>query len=117
MSKWINSIYTFGSHVLVFSTCSLFSNEWVSVEEKLPEPLVFVLVTDASTALCPISIATQLAGQWMIFCGDNSCNSIILDSFGWELNSDQITHWMSLPKPPREIDSDVELQKLLEHVD
>ena len=52
-------------------------NEWVSVEERLPEPTYCVLVytTDYSIEVD----ALDSDGEWMSF---------------------EVTHWMSLPAPP-----------------
>lgn len=52
-------------------------NEWVSVEERLPEPTYCVLVytTDYSIEVD----ALDSDGEWMSY---------------------EVTHWMSLPEPP-----------------
>ena len=54
-------------------------NEWVSVEERLPEPTYCVLVytTDYSIEVD----ALDSDGEWMSF---------------------EVTHWMPLPKSPKE---------------
>ena len=52
-------------------------NEWVSVDEGLPEPTYCVLVY---TADCSIEVdAIGSDGEWMSF---------------------EVTHWMPLPEPP-----------------
>ena len=54
-------------------------NEWVSVEDRLPEPTYCVLVytTDYSIEVD----ALDSDGEWMSF---------------------EVTHWMPLPEPPKE---------------
>ena len=56
-------------------------NEWVSVEERLPEPTYCVLVytTDYSIEVD----ALDSDGEWMSY---------------------EVTHWMSLPAPPEKED-------------
>lgn len=56
--------------------------EWISVEEKLPEPLINVLVTDGESVDIDWFMRSS---QEFMHGGRNR----------W-------THWMPLPKPPKE---------------
>ena len=61
-------------------------NRWISVEERLPEDGVDVLIYDRENLEAPISSASHRSGR------------------GWvcdlELYFDGPTHWMPLPEPP-----------------
>ena len=61
----------------------LAQREWISVEDRLPEEHGPVLVSDG------INVWDQA------YCSDG---------FGWQTSS--ITHWQSLPAPPKEADND-----------
>lgn len=52
-------------------------NEWVSVEERLPEPTYCALVYTTDYSIEVDAIGSD--GEWMSF---------------------EVTHWMSLPEPP-----------------
>ena len=56
--------------------------EWISVEEKLPKPLINVLVTDGESVDIDWFMRSS---QEFVHGGRNR----------W-------THWMSLPEPPKE---------------
>lgn len=59
--------------------------EWISVEERLPEPWVEVLVYRGADWPV-VSCETDTNGNWLHFFN--------------------ITHWMPLPEPPKEADND-----------
>ena len=55
--------------------------EWISVKDRLPEPTYCVLVVGAYSEMAIDALGTD--GEWMGMVED-------------------ITHWMPLPKPPKE---------------
>lgn len=59
--------------------------KWIPVTERLPEENDVVLITD----------------------GYNTGTAFLIDGYGWnspfdDVNTSHITHWMPLPKPPKE---------------
>ena len=69
-------------------------NEWISVDDMLPDNGNRVLVFIGSCYEC-ITIGDTLSdsdGSWLI---DNS-----LDEFGHSYVTWDVTHWMPLPEPP-----------------
>ena len=57
--------------------------KWISVEERLPEPLVDVLVHYEDGEVC--------VGVWFE----------LFSHFLGEDDDNRVTHWMPLPKPPK----------------
>ena len=55
--------------------------EWISVKDRLPKPTYCVLVVGAYSEMAIDALGTD--GEWMGMVED-------------------ITHWMPLPKPPKE---------------
>ena len=66
---------------------------WVSVEERLPDTGVDVLVKFPHN----MAVASIDIGEWVVNSGDGWCTDINLA--GGEKNP---THWMPLPEPPKE---------------
>lgn len=67
-------------------------SEWINVKDKLPEINKEVLIYRGSYIGVPMSIYTYLGhDEWE-------------DEYGYWTRADDegITHWMPLPKPPRE---------------
>lgn len=68
-------------------------SKWISVEERLPENSIGVLVTDG----------TDVSEGWLCTCSSKEGAKVV-----WGLGSnddgpyDPITHWMPLPEPPKE---------------
>ncbi len=61
-------------------------SEWIKCSERMPENFVDVLVTDGSY----VEIMTLLGdGSWLV----------LLEEWATYVSVDNITHWMSLPKP------------------
>ena len=72
--------------------------EWISVEERLPERGVKVLTyMDFSKS--------EEKREWGVVIGDNTYNGMFVGSGHrkavWEWQSDFVTHWMPLPEPPK----------------
>lgn len=68
-------------------------SEWISVKDRLPEPLVYVLVYIPDDV--PYTIREGFlspSGMWHASLYDRGHS--------------EITHWMPLPKPPKEDDDD-----------
>ena len=61
--------------------------EWISVDDNLPNRQVNVLVASKHDFLCIASLT------------NNHKNNKFYDGDGFAINS--ITHWMPLPKPPK----------------
>lgn len=70
------------------------SNDWISVEDKLPEKDVTVISTDGED---------QYFDSWCNYheCPVSFSSQTIITGEGWE-SEKEITHWMLLPKPPKE---------------
>ena len=64
--------------------CNFCKDQWISVDERLPEPLVNVLVWDKTWGDVMYAYVTR-HNEWV---------GVIL--------SHEITHWMPLPEPPKE---------------
>ena len=78
------------------------SNEWISVEDRLPEQLDDVLVCEKWEPL-PFVAYIGSDGIWTANHCHLECDTgiwgnggIIIDNF----ESKDITHWMPLPSPP-----------------
>ena len=63
-------------------------SEWISVDERLPEDAIDVLVFVRNGNLSYTCIAHTLKGRWL-------SRGILLD---------KVTHWMGIPDPPKEAD-------------
>lgn len=67
--------------------------EWISVEERLPDDGIRVIVADcdpdddAQTQLVTLSCRCPALGRWV--------------DYGDGLNWRRVTHWMPLPEPPK----------------
>ena len=80
----------------------IFMSEWISVEDRLPDESVSVLVKQA---YCDeIMIAFLRSEFWIEQCENESVNGDAwVDTTICRLSSpeyDRITHWMPLPEPP-----------------
>jgi hypothetical protein len=56
--------------------------EWISVDERLPEPNTWVTVYNPKGEYTRIDTDEIVGGNWVRNCG-------------------KVTHWMPLPKPPK----------------
>lgn len=56
-------------------------SEWISVEERLPEPYTWVTVYNPNCIYTKIDADEIVGGNWVRHCG-------------------KVTHWMPLPEPP-----------------
>lgn len=63
-------------------------NEWVSVEDAVPDPGVRVLATDG-----------VFVGEGYINCYGKWCRP---NGMKWNMFNEEVTHWMALPKSPKE---------------
>ena len=70
--------------------------QWISVEKRLPKPYVSVLLYDAGEP------ATVFEGYYVpednLFMAANLHHGLI----GRLLVGEEVTHWMDMPKPPKE---------------
>ena len=64
------------------------ANEWISVKERLPEVEADILayIGEGSFVVC-----------WMTHDGYWQCPAYLMDK-------DDVTHWMPLPEPPKEVE-------------
>ncbi len=82
-------------------------NEWISVKDRFPEKYDFVLVfanNKGTNEPKPISIARiNDVFEWE-FCNHRSPmpNYGAYMDIEYDMDSDDITHWMLLPKPPKD---------------
>lgn len=72
-------------------------SEWISVKDKVPELMSYVLTYAPSFAL---PITTQLYGRQVTFGGE------VID--GFQMRDGRITHWMPLPEPPKVMKEEAE---------
>lgn len=66
-------------------------SEWISVEERLPEQSVEVLVYDFVDSMDVMFLEVDDDG-YRFWADDN----------GYEYSIHDVTHWMPLPEPPKE---------------
>lgn len=81
-----------------------FKDAWISVKDKLPEMYEYVLVfaqMPGTNEPCPISIARYDSKKWEFF-NDDSNNACACGDLTWNIESEEITHWMPLPRIPSE---------------
>ena len=78
---------------------------WISVEDRLPsleglEPdeVEYVLVSEQSFD----AITGEKLGNYVSICGFGHDGWSKFDNFGY-VRTENITHWMPLPEPPREV--------------
>lgn len=57
-------------------------SEWISVEERLPEPYTWVMVYNPNGKYTKIDTDEIVGGNWVRNCG-------------------KVTNWMPLPEPPK----------------
>jgi len=78
-------------------------SEWISVKDMLPDDYEFVLVyseMQGTNEPCPITIARWNSKKWETLCNEEENNACAKGDLFWSTNSEEITHWMPLPKPP-----------------
>lgn len=68
-------------------------HKWISVEERLPEYGVSVLVADAREGFI---------GKWWLKAGTDTRNGkdFWVDDSDYGFSFAEVTHWMPLPEPP-----------------
>ena len=62
--------------------------EWISVDDRLPEPWKQVLIYSRHD-FCEVALYIGIPGKWRV-----TWNHDMLDA-------DSVTHWMPLPQPPK----------------
>lgn len=80
--------------------------EWISIEEELPYPYDFVLVlstTKGTNEPKPMTLARLIPGgklwEFLHEYKDGSGVGVYQD-LEWNVDMEDITHWMPLPSPP-----------------
>lgn len=79
--------------------------EWISVKDRLPETYFFVLVYSkmpGTNEPSPITIARWNGDRWETLCNEEENNACASGDLFWATDSDEITHWIPLPLPPKE---------------
>ena len=79
--------------------------EWINIKDRYPEKYKFVLVfskMNGTDEPCPITIARFNGDKWETLCNEEENNACASVDLFWSTNSEEITHWMPLPKPPKE---------------
>ena len=71
------------------------ADRWVSVEERLPEKIQFVLLCEYTDNGFAGKIQTFHLGWY------DNINKWFSESCGW-MDNKNITHWQPLPQPPKE---------------
>jgi hypothetical protein len=70
-------------------------SEWISVKDRLPEENENVILYDGKEVFCGDLFFGKLG---KICWGIQACDGICYGHY----NKDEVTHWMPLPKPPKE---------------
>lgn len=71
-------------------------SEWISVEERIPEPLIDVLVH-----------INRIGFYVLSMCPYHDSENLSYWSFpdSWvDIDENDVTHWMPLPEPPEELE-------------
>ena len=103
-----NMAYWGEKPIYEFADCLLANGvtvqEWISVEDRLPEDSGYYLVVYRDKYNGSISIAFDMyvkcnVGEW--WESEFACD--ITKQFLWaaKLQEQEVTHWMPLPKPPK----------------
>jgi len=53
----------------------------------------------------PMTIARWNTEKWETLCNENENNACACGDLFWATESEEITHWMPLPKPPEKQDN------------
>ncbi len=77
---------------------------WIKVKDGLPFDYEYVLVyaKKEGTEPSPSSIARQFQGKWEMMNTEDQSNSIACGDLTWYMDADEITHWMPLPRAPKD---------------
>lgn len=78
---------------------------WVSVKDMLPSSYFFVLVyskMEGTNEPCPMTIARYNGNKWETLCNEEENNACASGDLFWSTDSEEITHWMPLPLPPKD---------------
>lgn len=67
--------------------------KWISVKERLPKYGVPVLAADSRDGFVRELCLEKYAGDKVFWVSEGH----------WCLNTDEVTHWMPLPEPPKEV--------------
>ena len=75
--------------------------EWIIVEERLPEDMYGKHRKKITVLVCTESGRVSTASRQRVFCFDQTKKKWLeLDAFEWN-NRKRVTHWMPLPEPPK----------------
>ena len=69
--------------------------DWISIEDRLPEEAVGILITDGSIVTCASMEMWRTGPYW---------NGYGFGGYEWEFDFHwkDVTHWQPLPAPPKE---------------
>lgn len=76
---------------------------WIKCIDTLPEPYEYVLVSciKEGNEPSPISIARCYKGTWEMLNLCDQQNAIACGDLTWFMDESEITHWMKIPRPPK----------------
>lgn len=103
-----NMAYWGEKPIYEFADCLLANGvtvqEWISVEDRLPDDIGYYLVVyrdkyNGSTSIALDNYVKCGAGEW--WASEFACD--ITKQFLWatKLQEQEVTHWMPLPQPPK----------------
>lgn len=78
--------------------------EWISVKDRLPDMYNFVLVYAkicGTNEPCPTYIARYDGNKWRLLGEDEIVAIGAFMHMEYDLDVDDITHWMPLPEAPK----------------
>lgn len=79
---------------------------WLNIEHYLPKDYEYVLVyakMPGTGEPCPISIARHHHNKWEMLNHSPQSNAVACGDLTWEMDEENITHWMPIPPPPKKI--------------
>lgn len=94
---------------VTFATDKNDGGKWISVEERLPEDDERLKFYDDGHLRCTTVLAYTEYGRTIpknrlrvLSTGIEYLDKIATDGWVWASGSEEVTHWMPLPEPPKE---------------
>ncbi len=108
--EWMNASFGTPKNISKCHVCgarwNMGDNQWICVEDRLPELYDYVLVfadNQGTNEPKPISIARMYNEEKWEFIAQSPCmpNYGAYMDIEYDIDSDNITHWMPLPSLPK----------------